>query len=87
MIVEAGASSTETQHFYEVPTFTTHVLHRLRQVASGIIADVNRRLANTSVILQEMHENDKLEAVCIEGYVNDIVFKVIRLYMNPTWTE
>ena len=39
IIVEAG-ESTDFPQFYEVNNFTTHVLRRSRQVASGILVGV-----------------------------------------------
>ncbi|XP_050507930.1 uncharacterized protein LOC126885406 [Diabrotica virgifera virgifera] len=60
VIVEAGAA-TDTPHLYSTVGYSTHVLKRSRQVASGIIIGIKTPLVCKTNVIHEMQDRDKVE--------------------------
>ena len=82
IIVEAGAS-TDFPQFYEVNNFTTHVLKRSRQVASGILVGVNKKHASDFYIVHEMEEIDKVEIIGLKIWISGTQYNIFGMYNPP----
>ncbi|XP_072375530.1 uncharacterized protein [Diabrotica undecimpunctata] len=82
VIVEAGAA-TDTPHLYSTVGYSTHVLKRSRQVASGIIIGIKTPLVCKANIIHEMQDRDKLEMFKVEVWKNSKHVTLFLLYNPP----
>ena len=82
-IVETGAA-TEKPDFYQINGYSTTILKRARQIASGILIGSKNTLPVKPQILHEMEANDKLEAVLVNIWKNRQHFNIIALYNPPS---
>ncbi|XP_050503507.1 uncharacterized protein LOC126882577 [Diabrotica virgifera virgifera] len=82
VIVEAG-TATDTPHLYSIVGYSTHVLKRSRQVASGIIIGIKTPLVCKTNIIHEMQDRDKLEMFQVEVWKNSKHVTLFLLYNPP----
>lgn len=59
-------SATEEIDYYQISICTSHILKGSRQVASGILFGIKNEMLAKHWVIQEMEEDDKLEAVLVK---------------------
>ena len=82
IVTEAGAATDNTE-FYQLSGYTTHIIRRARQVASGIIVGTKNDITTSFKCLHEMKEQDKIEVAQIDAWLDNNHFRIVTAYNPP----